>query len=113
MEELIKSIEKNFTVFFIIVVTSVFSMTVYALSSKEEIKQRVKSMFSGGIIACLLTYPTWLYLGAKEPVLLIPITFAYTITGQFLPEFLQSIVPKIVKKFFSKKVGEDLNNDNH
>ena len=117
MEELIKSIERNFTVFFIIVVTSIFSMAVYALNSKEELKQKVKSTFSGGIIAILLSYPTWMYFKAYFPdastYYLVVITFVYTITGQFIPEFLQSIVPKIAKKFYKQKTGEDLNNDNH
>lgn len=115
MEEFIKSLEKNFTTFFIIVITSIFSMIVYALKSEEAPKEKIKNTFSGGIISILLAYPTWLYMSSLFPSLavfwLVPITFVYTITGQFLPEFLQEVVPSIVRKtlnfFYKKKTGED------
>lgn len=115
MEEFIKSLERNFTTFFVIVLTSVMSMIVYALKSKETPKEKIKNTFSGGIISCLLAYPTWLYMISMFPSIgafwLVPITFVYTITGQFLPEFLQEVVPTLLRKglnfFYKKKTGED------
>lgn len=116
MKEFFESLEKNFTILVMIVITSIFSMIVYALKSKEEPKDRVKNTFAGGIIACILAYPTWLFVRGYLPELsvywLVPITFVYTITGQFLPEFLQEYTPKIITKtlgvFYKKKTGEDL-----
>lgn len=102
-------------IFLMILVFSILSMIVYAVSSKEQPRQLIKSTIAGGVIACILSYPTWLWIGRDEIWLLIPITFVYTITGQFIPEFLQSIVPKFVKKitsiFYKQKTGEDLDND--
>lgn len=100
-----------------IFVFTFLSMIVYAATSKEQSKRQLfKSTVAGGVIALILSYPTWLWIGKVEVYWLIPITFVYTITGQFLPEFLQHAVPKAVRKvtniFFKQKTGEDLDDAN-
>ena len=101
----------------LVLVISVLSMVVYALTSPEPNSSKFKSMLAGGIIAMVLSYPTWLAIGEfnKEPIAvfyLVPITFAYTITSQFIPDALRLIVPKLfnslIGRFYKSKTGEDL-----
>lgn len=101
----------------LILVVSFLSMLIYALTSEESKMSRLKSMCAGGVISLVLTYPTWLFICDlyDRPIAvywIIPITFVYTITGQFIPDALRSLVPKIVnsfvKKFYKDKTGEDL-----
>ena len=97
-------------------------MIVNSLTSPEPPRTRTKSMFAGGVIAGILSYPTWLGIGYMTPAgqlavgWLIPITFVYTVSGQFIPEFLQSVVPKLIRKLFNRsyraKTGEDFDHDN-
>lgn len=100
----------------IILIFSLMGMGIYALSSKEPPRLRAKNTFLGGLIAGSLSYPTWLYFGNDHVWALILITIGYTITGQFIPEFLQSVIPKAVKKIsniiFKTRFGEDLDDDN-
>ena len=104
----------------IIAVFSVISMIAYFATSDDPPKKRGKNMIAGAAIAWILSYPTWVGIGAALGIeiaafWLIPITFTYTVTGQFIPEFLQSVVPKAVRKItniiFKKNTGEDLDND--
>ena len=118
----LKNLENYIEHIVLIVVFSMLSMIAYALTSPEPPKTRTKSMFAGGVIAGILSYPTWLAIGSLTtlgalPVgWLIPITFVYTVSGQFIPEFLQSVVPKLIKKLFNRsyraKTGEEFDNDN-
>lgn len=99
----------------IILIFSLMGMGIYALSSKEPPRLRSKNTLLGGLIAGALSYPTWLYFGNGHVWALILITIGYCITGQFIPEFLQSVIPKAVKKIsniiFKTRFGEDLDDD--
>ena len=120
--QILKTLEDYAEHVILIIVFCILSMAAYALTSPEPPRSRTKSMFAGGVIASILSYPTWVGIGSMTsqgliPVwCLIPITFAYTVSGQFIPEFLQSVIPKLVKKLFNKgykaKTGEDFENDN-
>lgn len=113
-----KSLEEYAAHIALIIVICVLSMVAYFATSDEPIPKRKKSTLAGGVIALILSYPTWLAIGQfvnaqhVGEFWLIPITFTYTVTGQFLPDFLQNVVPKFVKKivnyFFKKTTGEDL-----
>lgn len=118
----LKNIEDYLEHIALIAVFAILSMAAYALTSPEPPKTRIKSMLAGGVIAGILSHPTWLGIGFLTPngVLhvgwLIPITFVYTVSGQFIPEFLQSVVPKLIKKLFNRsykaKTGEEFDHDN-
>lgn len=99
-----------------IVIFTFLGMAIYAFSSKETPQVRAKNTILGGLISGALSYPTWMYVGQNEIWTLIPITITYTITGQFIPEFLQNAVPKGAKKIvniiFRTKFGEDFDDDN-
>lgn len=117
-----KNLENYIEHIVLILVFSMLSMIAYALTSPEPPRTRTKSMFAGGVIAGILSYPTWLGIGYMTPAgqlavgWLIPITFVYTVSGQFIPEFLQSVVPKLIRKLFNRsyraKTGEDFDHDN-
>lgn len=120
--QILKNIENHLEHIAVILVFSVLSMIAYALTSPEEPKKRIKSTFAGGFISGILSYPTWLGISYMMPsgelhvAWLIPITFVYTVSGQFIPEFLQSVTPKLAKKLFNRsykaKTGEDFEDDN-
>lgn len=120
--QILKTLESYAEHIILIIVFCILSMAAYALTSPEPPKSRTKSMFAGGVISAILSYPTWIFIGTLtsqgviEVWWLIPITFAYTVSGQFIPEFLQSVIPKLIKKLFNKgykaKTGEDFENDN-
>jgi len=86
----------------------------FALSNEPKVK-RAKYMIAGGLISLILAYPTWAGIGhhfsstgSIEVYWLSPITFIYAVSGQFLPEMLQAMFPKLAKKLFKDKTGEDL-----
>lgn len=119
--QILKTLENHIEHLLLIIVIAILSMIAYASTSDEPPPRRKKSMVAGGVIAMILSYPTWMaigkYLGGGEidAFWLIPITFTYTVTGQFIPEFLQNVIPKTAKKvfsiFFKRTTGEDLNDD--
>lgn len=94
---------------------TILGMGIYAFSSNEPPKTRAKNTILGGLIAAGLSYPTWVYFGQGQMWTLILITITYTITGQFIPEFLQKIIPKAARRIanivFKNRFGEDLNDD--
>ena len=115
--QILKNIGEELEYLLLIVIVAILSMIVHALTSSEPARARSKSAIAGGVIAMILSYPTWVAIGDfyEHPIpvyWLIPITFVYTITGQFIPDALKSIVPKmfnaLIKKFFKDKTGEDL-----
>lgn len=112
---LLEKLKEHLDSIAIIVIFSLMGMGIYALSSKEPPGLMAKNTFLGGLIAGALSYPTWIYFGYGHMWALILITIGYTITGQFIPEFLQSVVPKAVKKIsniiFKTRFGEDLDDD--
>ena len=119
--QILRNLEARVESIIIIIVFCILSMLAYAATSDEPPPKRKKSMFAGGVIALILSYPTWMAIGRFiggdiDAFWLIPITFTYTVTGQFIPEFLQNVVPKAAKKifniFFKRTTGEDMNNDN-
>ena len=120
--QILKTIEGYAEHVILITMFCVLSMIAYALTSPEPPRSRTKSMFAGGVISLILSYPTWVWIGSMTVAgvlavyWLIPITFVYTVAGQFIPEFLQSAIPKLAKKLLNKgyraKTGEDFENDN-
>lgn len=100
-----------------IVVFAILGMGIYAFSSNEPPRLRAKNTILGGLIALALSYPTWVYFGQGHMWTLILITITYTITGQFIPDFLQTTIPKIAKRVanivFKSRFGEDLDNDSN
>ena len=117
----LKNIEDYLEHIALIAVFAVLSMAAYALTSPEPPKTRIKSMLAGGVIAGVLSYPTWALIGSMTPSghlhvgWLTVIIFIYSVSGQFIPEFLQSVIPKLAKKLFNRsykaKTGEDFEDD--
>ena len=110
-----QTIENHILVIICIFVFGIIGMGVFALSSDDTPKQKLKGAFLGFFVAVAFSYPTWVLVGQGQMWALMLITIVYTITGQFLPEFLQSIVPKITRKIvgiiYKQKTGEDLGDD--
>lgn len=113
--QILKSLENYIEYIILIAVFTVIGMAIYAFSSNESPRLKFKNMILGGLIACALSYPTWYFIGMNKVVVMIPIVITYTITGQFLPEWLQAVIPKLTKKLFNQKykanIGEDFDND--
>mgnify|MGYP003560098870 CR=1 FL=1 len=113
---ILESLQEHIDHIALIVVFTVIGMCIYATSSQEPIKTRIKHTTLGGLIALGLSYPTWQVVGYGHLWALMLITVIYTIAGQFIPEFLQGVLPKAAKKvtnvIFKRKFGEDLDNDN-
>ena len=115
--QIFKNLEEHIEHIALVLLVTVLSMIAYFLTSPQPPRERTKSAFAGGVIAGVLSYPTWLAIGEfnKEPIAvfyLVPITFVYTITSQFIPDALRLIVPKLfnslIGRFYKSKTGEDL-----
>ena len=113
--QIFKSLEHYLEYIVLITVFTVIGMAIYAFSSSEPPRLKMKNMVLGGLIAVALSYPTWYFIGRGEVIAMIPIVIIYTITGQFIPEFLQSVIPKLARKLFNKgykaKTGEEFEDD--
>lgn len=113
--QLLKHIEEYLSHILLIIGCTIVSMIIYSMSSDEEPKKRKKSTITGGLISVCLSYGTWAGIGhffsstGQIAVFWMPfICFAYTVSGQFIPEMLQSLWPKLVKFLYRSRTGEDL-----
>lgn len=60
----------------------------------DTLKTRVRGAFLGFFISLIFSYPVFLIVGAGKIWTLIPIAATLTISGQFLPELIQSTFKK-------------------
>lgn len=119
--QIFKNLEEHVEHIALVLLVTVLSMIAYFLTSPQPPRERTKSAFAGGVIAGVLSYPTWALIGSLTPSghlhvgWLTVIIFIYSVSGQFIPEFLQSVIPKLAKKLFNRsykaKTGEDFEDD--
>ena len=119
--QIFKNLEEHIEHIALVLATIVFSMIAYFLTSTQPPRERTKSTFAGGVIAGVLSYPTWSLIGSMTPsghlhvLWLTVIIFIYSVSGQFIPEFLQSVIPKLAKRLLNRsykaKTGEDFEDD--
>lgn len=112
MVKVIAIFEKQMDVFITMLIFGCVGMAIYMLSSNEPPKKKVRSAFLGFFVAMAFSYPTYVFIGGGHLWALAAISSVYTICGQFLPEFLQSIAPKFVRKALKDKFGVDSDADN-
>ena len=119
--QIFKNLEEPIEHIALILLVTALSMIAYFLTSRQSPRKRIKSAFAGGIIAGVLSYPTWALISSISPCgqphveCLTVIIFIYSVSGQFIPGFLQSVIPKLAKKLFNRsykaKTGEDFEDD--
>ena len=120
-EQIFKNLEEHIEHIALVLLVTALSMIAYFLTSPQPPRERTKSAFAGGVIAGVLSYQTWALIGSMTPSghlhvgWLTVIIFIYSVSGQFIPEFLQSVIPKLAKKLFNRsykaKTGEDFEDD--
>ena len=119
--QIFKNLEEHIEHISHVLLVIALSMIAYFLTSLQPLRERTKSAFAGGVIAGVLSYPTWALIGSMAPSghlhvgWLTVIIFIYSVSGQFIPRFLQSVIPKLAKKLFNRsykaKTGEDFEDD--
>ena len=119
--QIFKNLEEHIEHIALMLLVTALSMIAYFLTSPQPPRERTKSAFAGGVIAGVLSYPTWALIGSMTPSghlhvgWLTVIIFIYSVSGQFIPEFLQSVIPKLAKKLLNRsykaKTGEDFEDD--
>ena len=119
--QIFKNLEEYIGHIALVLLVTALSMIAYFLTSPQPPRERTKSAFAGGVIAGVLSYPTWALIGSMTPSghlhvgWLTVIIFIYSVSGQFIPEFLQSVIPKLAKKLLNRsykaKTGEDFEDD--
>lgn len=111
--DLIEKLRQHIDEFALMIVVGLLSMGIYMLSEKDiPFKARLRLAFMGFLIAMLFSLPVYYGMNANSLLWLVCITSIFTICGQFLPELLQTLFKKFVKKQIKDRFGvsEDDNN---
>lgn len=94
MEQLLKLLDDKIAEILTILFFSGIGFCIYLLADNEPIKKRMRGAFLGFFISAAFSYPTWLFVGGSKWWALAGISSVLTISGQFLPELIQSTFRK-------------------
>ena len=111
--DLIEKLRQHIDEFVLMFVVGLLSMGIYMLSEKDiPFKARLRLAVMGFLIAMVFSLPVYYGMNAGSLLWLVCITSIFTICGQFLPELLQILFKKFVKKQIKDRFGvsEDDNN---
>ena len=109
--ELFEKFRQHFDELIIIFLISLLSMVVYLLSENTPMKARVKLAFLGFFISMIVSLPTYYTIGFNNLWALVFISAIFTVCGQFLPELVQTLFKKFVKKQVSERFGVSEDDD--
>lgn len=103
MENLIDALKDKMGEIFTILFFSAISFIIYLLAQNNEpIKNRIRGAFLGFFISIAFSYPVFLVIGREQWWALASISSVLTISGQFLPELIQSTF----RKYATKKAND-------
>lgn len=107
MEGLLKVLEERIGDIVTIVFFSAIGFIIYMLApNNDTLRRRLRGAFLGFFVSIAASYPVFLAIGRDQWWALAAISSVLTISGQFLPELIQSTFKKYVKKL-SKKIEEN------
>lgn len=111
--DLLEKIRQHIDEFIIMIVVGFISMGIYILSEKDApLRHSFRLALMGFLIAQVFSLPIYYIMKAGSLWWLSVIVSILTICGQFLPELLQTLIPKIVKKQVKDRFGVDDNDHN-
>ena len=88
-------------------------MIIYMLSVKDmPLISKLRLAALGFFIAQVFSLPVYYSMGGKSLLVLSLIASIFTICGQFLPELLQTLFQKFVKKQIKDRFGVSEDDDN-
>ena len=67
--QIFKNLEEHIEHIALVLLVTALSMIAYFLTSPQPPRERTKSAFAGGVIAGVLSYPTWDLIGSMTPSL--------------------------------------------
>lgn len=106
MEDLINTLQEKSNEIITILFFSAISFIIYLLApNSEPLKQRLRGAFLGFFISMAFSYPAFLLIGNDKWWALAFISSVLTISGQFLPELIQSTFKKYAINVSKKYQG--------
>lgn len=105
MEQLLRLLDEKLADLLTIFFFSCIGFIIYLLAENDPIKKRMRGAFLGFFISIAFSYPTYLFVGGDNWWALSAISSVFAISGQFLPELIQSTFRKYATKKADKFTG--------